>query len=262
VTEVPALQIDGLTLEAGGRRVVDDLSLAVDRGGIVGIVGESGSGKSQTALAIGGLTPAGIQRTAGLIRVDGEAVHLGDHARLRALRGRSIAYVFQEPMTALNPTIRIGRQMQDIIAHCRRVDGKTARALSVSMLEELHFSDSVRVLRAYPHELSGGMRQRILIALAFACRPRLVVADEPTTALDVLVQAQILSLLRDLARTSDCGVLFISHDLAVVRQICSHVHVMQTGRIVESGPTDEILGYPQHPYTRALVASNLEARVA
>ena len=256
----PALQIEGLTLEARGARVVDNLSLTVNRGAVVGIVGESGSGKSQTALAIGGLTPAGIRRTAGLIHVAGEAVRVEDQARLRALRGRSIAYVFQEPMTALNPTIRIGRQMRDIIAHCREIDGDAARALSIEMLESVHLADSKRVLRAYPHELSGGMRQRILIALAFACRPRLVVADEPTTALDVLVQAQVLSLLGELARTSDCGVLFISHDLAVVRQICSEVHVMQSGRIVESGTTDAILGRPRHDYTRTLISSSVESR--
>lgn len=260
MTVAPALQIDGLVLEAGGRRVVDDLSLSVDRGAVVGIVGESGSGKSQTALAIGGLTPAGIRRTSGVIRVDGEAVRIEEQARLRALRGRSIAYVFQEPMTALNPTIRIGQQMRDIIGHCRAVDGDTARALSIEMLDSVHLADSPRVLRAYPHELSGGMRQRILIALAFACRPRLVVADEPTTALDVLVQAQVLALLGELARTSDCGVLFISHDLAVVRQICSEVHVMQSGRIVESGTTDAILGRPQHNYTRSLINSSVEFR--
>lgn len=258
MTDAPALQIEELTLEARGVRVVDNLSLAVPNGTVVGLVGESGSGKSQTALAIAGLTPPAIARTAGLIRVGGEAVRIEDQARLRALRGRSIAYVFQEPMTALNPTIRIGTQMQDIIAHCRGVDAGAARALSAEMLASVHLADSQRVLRAFPHELSGGMRQRILIALAFACRPRLVVADEPTTALDVLVQAQILALLGELARTSGCGVLFISHDLAVVRQICREVHVMQRGRIVESGPTETVLGRPAHDYTRALIASSVE----
>lgn len=252
------LRIVGLCLEAGQRRIVDEVSLEVGRGEIVGVVGESGSGKSQTALAVAGLTPPGVRRAGG-------AIWLGDleltgltEAGLREVRGRRVAYVFQEPMSALNPTKRIGRQLGDILCtrhHCTRGEAERRAA---EMLEQVRIADPRKALRSYPFQLSGGMRQRVLIAAAFACEPDLIVADEPTTALDVTVQAQVLHLLRELAQARGVSVLFISHDLAVIRQVCSRVYVMQSGRVVESGEVDQILGRPAHPYTRLLIASSLE----
>ena len=254
------LDISGLTLETRDQTIVDGVSLAVGPGEIVGVVGESGSGKSQMALAIAALTPPAIRRTAGHIVLDGAA--LDDRAACSAARGRSVAYIFQEPMTALNPAIRIGHQMRDIIRRTRGVPAREADAIARAMLTSLALRDPERTWSAWPHQLSGGMRQRILIALAFACRPRLIVADEPTTGLDVLVQAQVLGLLLALARDHGCGVLFISHDLAVVRQLCARAYVMRHGRVVEEGATDRLLSEPRHPYTRDLIASSAEGQAA
>lgn len=254
------LDISGLTLAVGAQRIVDDLSLTVGQGEIVGVVGESGSGKSQMALAIAGLTPPAIRRTAGRIALHGRA--LDDPATAASVRGREVAYIFQEPMTALNPAITIGHQMRDIIRRARGVSTRDADAIARGMLAALALRDPDHTWRAWPHQLSGGMRQRILIALAFACRPRLIVADEPTTALDVLVQAQVLALLVSLARDHGCGVLFISHDLAVVRQLCARAYVMRHGVIIEEGVTEQLLSRPKQPYTRELIASCAEGVAA
>jgi peptide/nickel transport system ATP-binding protein len=250
------LDIAGLTLAVGEQRIVDDLSLTISQGEIVGVVGESGSGKSQMALAIAGLTPPAICRIGGHITLDGRA--LDDPAASASVRGREVAYIFQEPMTALNPAITIGHQMRDVIRRARDVSAREADAIAREMLTALALRNPDHTWRAWPHQLSGGMRQRILIALAFACRPRLIVADEPTTALDVLVQAQVLALLLSLARDYGCGVLFISHDLAVVRQLCSRACVMRHGVIVEEGATEQLLSRPHEPYTRELIASCAE----
>ena len=181
---------------------------------------------------------------------------------LRAVRGRDIAFVFQEPMTALNPTMRVGRQMVHILSAACGLSAQDAEALARLLLDQVALKDVDRVMAAYPHQLSGGMRQRVLIALAFGCEPKLVIADEPTTALDVIVQAQILFLFRALAKSTGCSVLFISHDLAVVRQLCSKVYVMKDGKIVESGPTLALLQNPAEDYTRALIASAAEGVAA
>ena len=256
------LAIDGLMLNAAGQPIVDDVSITIALGEIAGLVGESGSGKSQTALAIAGLTPPGIQRTGGQIRLDGACLSALTEQELRAVRGRDIAFVFQEPMTALNPTMRVGRQMVHILSAACGLSAQDAEARARLLLDQVALKDVDRVMAAYPHQLSGGMRQRVLIALAFGCEPKLVIADEPTTALDVIVQAQILFLFRALAKSTGCSVLFISHDLAVVRQLCSKVYVMKDGKIVESGPTLALLQNPAEDYTRALIASAAEGVAA
>jgi peptide/nickel transport system ATP-binding protein len=256
----PALSIESLALSAatksGLRPIVSGVSLTVGRGEIVGLVGESGSGKSQTALAVTGLNGQNIRRTAGRIFCDGEELSALSERDLRARRGRKVAYVFQDPMSALNPTRRIGRQILDVLDVVRPDLGPAeARAEAARMLSMVGLHEHERVLRGFPFELSGGMRQRVLIALAFACRPTLIVADEPTTALDVTLQAQILKLIAALQADAGVSMLFISHDLAVVQRICSRLYVMRSGQIVESGRAADVLSAPSHTYTRELIAS-------
>ncbi len=236
------------------------VSLEVAPGEIVGLVGESGSGKSVTAMSIVRLLPEGAMRVRkGQIRLLGRDVLAAGETELGRLRGRLASMVFQEPMTALNPTIRIGSQIVQVIRRHESASTADAAARARALLAEMQVQDPERVMRSYPVELSGGMRQRVLIAMAFACNPRLLIADEPTTALDVTVQAQVLSLLRERARERGTSVLFITHDLAVVAQLCDRLYVMYAGRIVEQGPTAAVLGRPAHPYSRALLRSLPEA---
>ena len=230
-----------------------DVSITVDAGEIVGLVGESGSGKSVTALSILKLLPDGKTRYGGAVSVLGHDVLQQTPRELQAMRGAEVAMIFQEPMTALNPVLRAGEQITDVILRHRHMPRSEAETLAIGLLKDLHIGDPARVMQSYPHELSGGMRQRVMIAMAFSCQPKLIIADEPTTALDVTVQAQILTLLKERAAATQTSVLLISHDLAVVAQLCDRVYVMYRGEIVEQGPTADVIHRPQHAYTRALL---------
>jgi peptide/nickel transport system ATP-binding protein len=238
------------------------VSIEVAPGEIVGLVGESGSGKSVTAMSLIRLLPEGAMRVSqGQILLLGRDVLRASEADLRDMRGRLASMIFQEPMNALNPTIRIGRQIVQVIRQHEAVSAAQAASRAEQLLTEMQVQDAPRVMRSFPFELSGGMRQRVLIAMAFACNPKLLIADEPTTALDVTVQAQVLELLRERARERGTSVLFITHDLAVVAQLCNRVYVMYAGRIVEQGATAAVLRHPLHPYTSALLRSLPEAAV-
>jgi oligopeptide/dipeptide ABC transporter ATP-binding protein len=234
---------------------VDDVSFAVPAGGAVALIGESGCGKTVTAMAVLGLLPGGIRPVAGSVRL-GDRELLGRSEReLSGIRGREIGTIFQDPMTSLDPTMQVGDQ----IAESRRLHlGErrgTARARAGELLDKVGIPDAARRLRAYPHELSGGMQQRVMIAAAIACDPRLVIADEPTTALDVTIQAEILGLLRDLQRESGMAVLLVTHDLGVVADFCEDVVVMYAGHVVERAPVTDLFASARHPYTRALLRS-------
>jgi peptide/nickel transport system ATP-binding protein len=262
----PVVAVDRLSLEfptyRGAIRALDGVSIAVGPGEIVGLVGESGSGKSVTAMSLIRLLPEGMARvTQGRIALLGRDVLGASRAELEDMRGRQAAMVFQEPMNALNPTIRVGRQIVQVIRRHEAIGGAEAAARAERLLTEMQVQDAARVMRLYPFELSGGMRQRVLLAMAFSCNPEVLIADEPTTALDVTVQAQVLALLRERARERGTSVLFISHDLAVVAQLCDRIYVMYAGRVVEQGPTVRVLGQPLHPYSAALLRSLPEQAV-
>ena len=254
----PVLDIQQLHLSFpgfnGDVHALNNVSLQINRGEIVGLVGESGSGKSVTAMLIMRLLPTGsycVHR--GQISLLGEDVLNAREKQLRQWRGARVAMIFQEPMTALNPTRRIGLQMMDVIRHHQPISRREARAKAIDLLEEMQIPDAVEVMSRYPFELSGGMRQRVMIALAFSCEPQLIIADEPTTALDVTVQLQVLRLLKHKARASGTAVLFISHDMAVVSQLCDSVYVMYAGSVIESGVTADVIHHPRHPYTIGLL---------
>jgi peptide/nickel transport system ATP-binding protein len=253
------LDIRDLNICFGAAEAVRGISLHVDEGEVLGLVGESGSGKSATALAILGLLGPAAQ-VAGEIhwRGDGGVIDLlrEPAGALRRLRGREFAMIFQEPMTALNPVMTIGRQVAEgARAHSHSWTGREARRRAIAALEAVAIPDAARRYGDYPHQFSGGQRQRILIAMALINKPRLLIADEPTTALDVTVQAQVLELLKDLQRQHGLAMLFISHDLAVVGQMASRVAVMRAGQVVETGPCARMLTHPEHPYTRSLLAA-------
>ncbi|ACL58566.1 ABC transporter ATP-binding protein [Methylobacterium nodulans] len=255
----PVLRIRNLTLALprGADRpfAVEDLSLDLMPGRILCVVGESGSGKSMSAYALTGLLPRGLRPTGGRIEFEGRDLLALDERGWRDLRGRRIAMVFQEPMTALNPVMRIGDQIAEMFEAHGLLSGPERRARAVALAAEVGLPDPETIVRAYPHQLSGGQRQRAMIAMALALEPSILVADEPTTALDVTTQAQILRLIRDLQQRRGMSVLFITHDFGVVADIADHVAVLQRGRLVESGTAREVLENPQHPYTRALLAA-------
>jgi len=234
---------------------VEDLSLDVRRGEILCVVGESGSGKSVTAQTVMGLLPPELAVAGGSVRYAGrELLGLPASARL-ALNGRDVAMVFQEPLAALDPVYRVGDQVEEVFRIHGRGDAAARRAEVLRLFSEVRLPDPERIARSYPHQLSGGQCQRVMIAMALALEPALLIADEPTTALDVTTQAQILRLVRELARGRDAGVMFITHDFGVVAELADRVVVMQRGRVVETGAADAVLGAPQHPYTRALIAA-------
>ena len=240
--------------EQGPVTAVDGVSFQVERGQVLGLVGESGCGKSLTALALLQLTPPVAQVT-GSIRLDGrELVGLSD-AALRPLRGAEIAMIFQEPMTALNPVMTVGAQVAEAVAAHRSVSRPQAWDRAVELLVEVGIAEPARRARDYPHQLSGGMRQRVMIAMAIACKPKVLVADEPTTALDVTIQAGILDLLRRLRTQHGMALLLITHDLGVVAEQADEVAIMYGGRIVEHAPTTALFAHPRHPYTIALLRS-------
>lgn len=233
--------------------ILRGVSFDVKRGETLGLVGESGAGKSTIAKAVLGILPRTVRVTSGEVRFEGADLLKMKAGPLRRLIGERIALIPQDPMTALNPARRIEAQLTDGPRLWRGVNAKEARALALKLLDEVHIRDPDRVLRSFPHELSGGMRQRVLIASAFALEPRLIIADEPTTALDVTVQKQILRLIRNLQSAHGTSVVFVTHDLGVVAQICDHVTLLFAGRVIESGSTSQLLDRPKHPYTRALL---------
>lgn len=238
----------------GTVKAVRGVSFHINRGEIVGIVGESGCGKSVTAHTIMGLIsrpPASVEN--GAIRLDGEDLLTKDDRAMEEIRGRRIGMIFQDPMSSLNPTMRIGTQLTEAILRHRRMSKQEAIAHATALLESVGIPQASDRLRQYPHEFSGGMRQRVMIAIALACDPDLIIADEPTTALDVTIQAQILELLKKLSEERGMAVLLITHDLGVVAGLCDRVLVMYAGEIVETGTTDRIFYSPQHPYTKALL---------
>ncbi|KQM14907.1 hypothetical protein ASF83_02440 [Plantibacter sp. Leaf171] len=254
--DVDALHVEGLSIAYGGAAPsVQDVSLRVGPGEIVGVIGESGSGKSSIALAMMGLLPDSATVTASRLDVAGTDMQGATERDWSALRGSRASMVFQEPMSALNPCMRIGAQIAEVLRIHGVADKRTARARALEILHLVRMPDAERRLGYYPHQLSGGQRQRVVIAIAVAAGPTLLVADEPTTALDVTVQAQILELLRTLRDETGMGVLFISHDLGVIGQLCERVAVMYRGRIVETGRAERVLADPRHPYTKALLES-------
>jgi peptide/nickel transport system ATP-binding protein len=254
------LQVENLHVAFGSAVAVKDVSFQLQAGEVLGLVGESGSGKSVTSLAIMGLLGAAAQVRGKILwrGADGEATDLLTESRAgrRRLRGREIAMIFQEPMTALNPVMSIGRQVAEAAeAHAPGWTGREARRKAIEALEAVAIPDAERRFSDYPHQFSGGQRQRILIAMALINKPRLLIADEPTTALDVTVQAQVLELLRELQRTHGLAMLFISHDLAVVGQVADRIAVMRHGLLLEAGSCEQVLKDPRHEYTKSLLAS-------
>lgn len=256
MTSPVLLDIDGLTLAAGhGHTVVSQASMQVARGEIVGVVGESGSGKTMLGRAIMRLTPQAIDRTGGDIKVEGTSVFGLRPAQLRALRGPKVAMVFQEPMTSLTPSLTVGQQLAEGLEQHVPGERATHRDRIEAMLRRVGLADVSRVLDAYPHEFSGGMRQRIMIASAMLLRPALLIADEPTTALDAVIQREVMEMLVELTQENGTAVLLISHDLPMVARYAQRMVVMRRGEIVETGPTSQVLAAPAHEYTRQLLAT-------
>lgn len=248
------LEIERLSVGIGRLTLLEDIAFCVDKGEILGLVGESGSGKSLTALAIVGLLPLiGARVTAGEIRFDGTDLTRLDESRLRRFRGRRIAFITQNPMTALDPLQPIGEQI-DVVARLHLgLTPNTARERTIEILTRLRIPEAATICRQYPHQLSGGMKQRIVIAMALAGEPDLIVADEPTTALDVTVQAQIIHLLTSLVRERGMALVLITHDMGVVAQCCDRVAVLYAGRLAEQQPVTSLFAAPAHPYTHALI---------
>jgi peptide/nickel transport system ATP-binding protein len=251
----PLLAIDHLTIAFRGKPVVRELSLAIEPGQVLGLVGESGSGKSVTSLAILGLLESAAE-VRGSIRFEGEELLTLQPEAMRRYRGRCIAMIFQEPMTALNPVMPVGRQIAEAIeTHQPTLTRREIRNAVIANLEAVALPEPEKRYADYPHQFSGGQRQRILIAMALANRPQLLIADEPTTALDVTVQAQVLRLLRELQQQFGLAMLFISHDLAVVAEVADRVAVMRHGWVLEQGSREQIFHTPRHPYTRSLLGA-------
>lgn len=252
--EAKLLEVADLAIgHKNGIRLVEAMNFTINRGETVGLVGESGCGKSLTALAVMGLLDENLRVASGKIILDGmDLVGLTD-AKMRKLRGSRIAMIFQEPLTSLNPVMTIGQQIIETLLAHRNLSRNDATKRAIELMEMVRIPDAASRFHDYPHRLSGGMRQRVVIAIALSCNPSLIIADEPTTALDVTVQAQILNLLKTLQQESNLGLLFITHDLGVVRQITDRVAVMYAGSVVEEGITSEVLDNPQHPYTDDLL---------
>jgi peptide/nickel transport system ATP-binding protein len=259
-TAEDVLAIDRLCIDletaAGPRPVLEEVSLKIRQGETACLVGESGSGKSLTSLAIMGLLPPGVLKLrSGGITLEGAELLSRTPRQLRNLRGDRMAMIFQEPMTALNPVMRVGDQIAEVLDTHARLKGPDRRARVLDAMEQVHLPDIARIFRAYPHQLSGGQRQRVMIAMALILEPALLIADEPTTALDVTTQKQILSLIAEMQRVHGTAVLFITHDMGVVSEIADTVHVMRQGRLVETAPAERLFRAPQHDYTRALLAA-------
>jgi oligopeptide/dipeptide ABC transporter ATP-binding protein len=247
---------------AGLVRAVDGVSFHVDGGELLGLVGESGCGKSITALSVMRLISPPGKIVDGQIIFEGENLLEASEERMREIRGDDIAMIFQDPMTSLNPVYTVGEQIAEALRLHRNMSRAEARAAAIEAMKEVAIPDPARRASDYPHQLSGGMRQRVMIAMALACDPKLLIADEPTTALDVTIQAQILELLNELRETRELGVLLITHDLGVVAEVADRVAVMYTGRIVEESPVEELFARPKHPYTEGLLRSVPKLTVA
>ncbi|GAA1454669.1 dipeptide ABC transporter ATP-binding protein [Nesterenkonia lacusekhoensis] len=255
-TSTDLLEISGLRIGTSSTGLVHGVDLTIGRGERVGLIGESGSGKSLTLLAAMGLLPENLQAS-GSVGLEGEGELIGaQERRLAAVRGSRISMVFQEPMTALNPLMRVGEQVAETIRIHRGGAGEQLHHRVLELLDSVRIPEPARAARAYPHELSGGQRQRVMLALAMANRPDLLLADEPTTALDVTVQRQVLDIMADQVRQTGSSLLFVTHDLGVVASLCDRVLIMREGQIVESGSTEEVFRAPQHPYTRGLLAAS------
>lgn len=258
------LQVDRLSIHFADREevqeVVRGISFSVQDGEIVGIVGESGSGKTMTALTIAGLFKEHAVLDAGTIRLDGTDLLKLTEREMRQVQGNRIGIIFQEPMTALNPTMKIGRQVEEALRLHTDLDSRARKAAVIRALEEVELDEAEKLLSKYPHELSGGMRQRVMIAAAMICRPSLLIADEPTTALDAATQESILKLLKKLNDKYGMSILFISHNLRVVKELCTRVLVMKDGEILEEGETEVVFKNPKTEYTKALIAA-IPARV-
>jgi len=252
--EVKNLQTHFKT-RAGLVRAVDGVSFYLDRGELLGLVGESGCGKSMTALSIMRLVASPGRTVGGEIIFDGRDLLKLSNAEMRAVRGNDIAMIFQDPMTSLNPVFTVGEQIAEALRLHRKLSRPQAREAAIAAMREVAIPDPGTRVNDYPHQLSGGMRQRVMIAMALACDPKLLIADEPTTALDVTIQAQILDLLDNLRKTRELAVLLITHDLGVVAEVADRVAVMYTGKIVEESPVDELFAKPKHPYTEGLLHS-------
>jgi len=253
VLEVRNLSID-IPVSQGILHAVDNINLHVDRGEILCIVGESGCGKSLTSLAIMGLLPKNAQRTAEILELGQEDLQELTERQLSDIRGNRMAMIFQEPMTSLNPSFTIENQLLEPLLRHQELSRADARNRVIEMLELVGIKPAASRLRQYPHQLSGGLRQRVMIAMSLLCNPDLIIADEPTTALDVTIQAQILELMMGLREKFKTGILFITHDMGVVANIADRVAVMYAGQIVEEGPVSEIFNNPAHPYTRGLMS--------
>ena len=254
----PLLDVRNLSVQfttrGGNVTVLDDISFTLERGERISFVGESGCGKSMTALALMGLLPAMGRVSDGKVLFKGENLTTASPARLRRLRGNEISMIFQEPMTSLNPVFTIGQQISEVLRLHRGVDNAEARDRSVELLQAVRIPDAAARVDDYPHQLSGGQRQRVMIAIALACEPEILIADEPTTALDVTVQAEIFDLLRDLGAKLDTAIILITHDMGAVAQMSERMLVMYAGRRVEEGQVANVIKTPAHPYTRGLIA--------
>ena len=260
MTKDIVLDINNLVVSVGkkpgGPKIIDGISIQVREGETLCLVGESGSGKSVTSLTTMGLLPKGtLVPTSGSVKLVGEEILTATDRRLRQLRATKMAMIFQEPMTALNPVVPVGRQIDEVLRAHTDLDGKARKKRILDMMEQVHLPQVERIFASYPHRLSGGQRQRIMIAMALVLEPKLLIADEPTTALDVTTQKQILSLIRELQRDHGTAVLFITHDMGVVAEIADRVAVMRQGRLVETGPLETVLRNPTMEYTRNLLAS-------
>jgi oligopeptide/dipeptide ABC transporter ATP-binding protein len=259
VIDTPLLRVSNLTTgfpsPAGFLTAVNDVSFSVGAGETVCLVGESGSGKSLTAFSVLRLVPPPGRVTGGSVALRGRELLTLSEDEMCAVRGADVSLIFQEPMTALNPVLTVGDQIAESLVVHGRMDWRAARAEAVRLMDAVRIPDAAARARDYPHQLSGGQRQRVLIAMALACRPALVIADEPTTALDVTIQAQILDLLRELQKSYGLALLLITHDLGVVAEMADRVVVMYAGRVVEEAPVAELFANPRHPYTRGLLAS-------
>jgi ABC-type dipeptide/oligopeptide/nickel transport system ATPase component len=251
----PLLDVRDLSVAFGERTVVDRVSFQIAPGETLGLVGESGSGKSVTAFSVLRLVQPPGQITGGLISFEGRDLLTLTEREMRAVRGARISLIFQEPMTALNPVMRVGDHIAEALTVHGMASRRDARLRAIELLEAVRIPDASRRVRDYPHQLSGGMRQRVMIAIALACQPPLVIADEPTTALDVTIQAQVLDLLRELRSRYNLALLLITHDFGVIAEMADRVAVMLRGRVVEEGPVRGILRAPQHEYTRTLLSA-------
>ncbi len=251
---MPFLDVNDLSVGIGPLQPLDRISFALDKGQILGLVGESGSGKSLTAMGLMGLLPLiGGRVTGGSIRLEGTELRDLAEPAYRALRGRRLALISQNPMTSLDPMVRVGEQVDQVSRMHLGLSGAGARARSIDLLTQLRIADAATVHQQYPHQMSGGMKQRVVIAMALAGDPDLIIADEPTTALDVTIQAQIIQILVDLVRTRGLALVLITHDMSVVAQACDQVVVLYAGRVAESNAVADIFARPAHPYTRALI---------